>query len=393
MVIRGHRRSAALWLSIGFALAVVGFALVPFALEAKAVASSLSRAQDRAVALKQQMASGDPENATATLRQMQADTARAHQISRGGMWDAASKVPWLGRNVEAVQVTSAAIDDIAVRGLPPLVDAGSTLSIDSFRPRDGRLDVKTLATMAPAVSTSGGVLAENADRIRQIDADGLVGPLVRPVMELQRQVEDADRSADAADRVMRLAAASLGAESAQHYLLAFQTNAEIRSTGGLAGAFVLLRTEKGQITLSEQSAAGDLNLAADRTRLPDARLTREERAAFGTIMGHDVRSTNISPDFPRVATIWADRAERAYDVDIDGVISLDAVALSYVLRGIGAIEVDGDRLTADNALARLLNGVYLEYDDPEEQNEYFETATGRTFQAVMNGSGNWVKIV
>ena len=393
MVNRVSRRSAVLWVSIGFVLAVAGFALVPFVLEARSVASSLVRAQDRAVALKQQMAAGDADGAALTLRRMQADTERAHRVSRGGIWDLAARVPWLGRNVEAVQVSSASVDDIAVRGLPPLVEAGSALSVDSFRPSDGRLDVKTLGTMAPAVSTAGAVLSENAERIRAIEAEGLVGPLVRPVLELQRQVEDADRSADAADRVMRLAVESLGVEGAQHYLLAFQTNAEIRSTGGLAGAFVLLRTENGRITLSEQSAAGDLNLAADGTRLPDAKLSRDERAAFGTIMGHDVRSTNISPDFPRVAAIWAGRAERTYDVDIDGVISLDAVALSYVLRGIGAIEVDGDRLTADNAMARLLNGVYVDYDDPQDQNEYFETATGRTFEAVMNGSGNWVKIV
>ncbi|MFH7322930.1 DUF4012 domain-containing protein [Aeromicrobium sp. JJY06] len=391
---RTSRRSAVVWLSVGFGLAVAGLAVVPLALEAKDVASSLLRAQDQAVALKDQMASGEAEAAAATLERLQASASHAHRTSSGGLWDAAAKVPWLGRNVEAVQVTSASIDDIATRGLPPLVEAGSTLSVQSFKPRDGQVDVKALAALAPAVTEASRVLAENAGDIRAIDAESLLGPLVRPVLDLQRQVDDADRAADAAGRVMRLAPAALGATGEQHLLLVFQTNAEIRSTGGLAGVFVLLTTKDGRITLSAQAASGELNLAADGTRQTDARLTREERAAFGTIMGHDVRSTNISPDFPRVARIWADRAERAFGEDVDGVVSLDAVAMSYVLRGVGTVKVEGGpSLTADNAVQRLLHGVYVDFEDPSAQDAYFESATGRTFEAVMNGRGDWTRIV
>lgn len=387
-------RSPLLWGLIGLGLAVIVFALVPFALEARTVASSLLRAQDHAVALKDQLASGDAEGAAASLERLQDDTAEAHRLSSGGMWDFAAKVPWLGRNVEAVQTTSASIDDIAARGLPPLVEAGSSLSVQSFKPKDGQIDVEALATLAPALASASDVLDRNAAEVRSIDAEGLLGPLVRPVLDLQRQVDQADRAADAASRVMQLAPASLGADGEQNYLLVFQTNAEIRSTGGMGGVYVLLSSENGKITLGEQSSSDELNRRPDGTRLADAELTKDEQAAFGTLMGRDVRSTNINPDFPRVAQIWADRGEQAYGVDIDGVISLDAVAMSYVLQGVGAVELDGgEKLTADTALNRLLNGVYLEYENPDDQNAYFEDATGRTFEAVMNGRGDWTKIV
>lgn len=386
-------RSPWLWGLTGLGLAIIVFAVVPFALEAKTVASSLLRAQDHAAVLKDQLASGDAEGAAVSLDRLQDNSAEAHRLSSGGMWDTAAKVPWLGRNVEAVQITAESIDDIAARGLPPLVEAGSSLSVKSFKPKDGQIDVEALASLAPAVASASDVLDANAARIRGIDPEGLVGPLVRPVLDLQRQVDQADRAADAASRVMRLAPASLGAGDDQNYLLVFQTNAEIRSTGGLPGVFVLLSSENGKISLREQSEAGDLN-AVGGTRFPDAELTKDEELAFGTIMGHDVRSTNINPDFPRVAQIWADRGEHAYGVDIDGVISLDAVSMSYVLQGVGAVELEGgEKLTADAALDRLLNGVYLEYEEPADQNEYFEDATGRTFEAVMNGRGDWTKIV
>ncbi|MFS0885679.1 DUF4012 domain-containing protein [Aeromicrobium sp. 179-A 4D2 NHS] len=387
-------RSPAVWIALGLGLAVVLFALVPFALGAKTVAASLLRAQDQAVLLRDQLASGETEAAAATLTRLQANTSEAHRISRGGTWDVAAKVPWLGRNVEAVQVTSAAIDDIAARALPPMVEGGSSLSVQSFKPRDGRLDVAALAELAPAVSTASDVLSENADRVNAIEAERLLGPLVRPVLDLQRQVTEADRAAGAASRVMHLAPASLGAEREQHYLLAFQTNAEIRSTGGLAGVYVLLSAKDGKVELVDQAVSGELNLAADGSRQPDAKLTKDERDAFGTIMGHDVRATNISPDFRRVARIWADRAGTSFGEEVDGVISLDAVAMSYVLRGLGSVPLaGGERLTADTALDRLLNGVYLEHEDPADQNAYFEDATTRTFAAVMNGRGDWTEIV
>ncbi|MTB89575.1 DUF4012 domain-containing protein [Aeromicrobium senzhongii] len=383
-------------MTTGFVLAVVAFALVPFGLEARTVASSLLRAQDEATRVKDQLAAGDADGARASLARLQSNSAEAHRLSRGGMWDATAKIPWLGRNVEAVQITSASIDDIAARGLPPVVEAGSALSADSFKPRDGKIDVKALAALAPAVASASGVLEQNADRIGAIEAEGLVGPLVRPVLDLQRQIDEADRAADAASRVMALAPASLGADGEQNYLLVFQTNAEIRSTGGMGGVFVLLSTEDGKLTLSAQSSSDELNFGTDGSRLADAELSDDEEQAFGTIMGRDVRSSNISPDYPRVAQIWADRAEAAYgvDVDVDGVISLDAVAMSYVLRGVGSVDVGkGAKLTADNAIDRLLNGVYLEYEDSADQNDYFEAATGRTFEAVMNGRGDWTQVV
>lgn len=393
MIPRVSWRSPVVWVLIGLVAAVVTFGVVPFALEAKTVASSLLRAQDQVSVLKSQLSAGETEAAQSTLKRLQVDSAEAHRVSSGGMWDVAAEVPWLGRNVEAVQVTAASIDDIAVRGLPPVVEAGAAFSADSFKPKDGRIDVEALARLAPAVLGASGVLSENADRIGEIDAEGLLGPLVRPVVEMQQQVDEADRAADAASRVMQLTPTSLGADGEQHYLLVFQTNAEIRSTGGMGGVFVMLSTKNGKITLSGQSSSGELNVGTDGSRFPDAALTKDEKSAFGTIMGHDVRSTNISPDYPRVAQIWADRAEQAYDVDVDGVISLDAVAMSYLLRGVGSVDVGGDKLTADNALPRLLNGVYLEYEDPADQNDYFEVATGRTFEAVMNGRGDWTKVV
>ena len=386
-------RSPFLWLLLGLLLAFVGFALVPFALGARTVAGDLLEAKDQAAVLRDQLASGETESSAATLAQLQANTAEAHRISSERSWDFAAKLPWLGRNVEAVQITASSIDDIAQRGLPPIVEAGSALSVQSFKPQDGEIDVKALATLAPAVESASDVLDVNAARVSEIDAHRLLGPLVRPVLELQSQVADADRAADAAGRVMQLAPASLGAGGEQNYLLVFQTNAEIRSTGGMGGVFVLLNAENGKLTLADQASSTTLNRAADGSRLADAELSKDEERAFGTIMGRDVRSTNISPEYPRVARIWADRAEQAYGVDVDGVISLDAVAMSYIMRGVGTVEVPGGKLTAENTLDRLLNGVYLEYEEPADQDAYFEEATGRTFQAVMGGRGDWTAIV
>ena len=48
------------------------------------------------------------------------------------------------------------------------------------------------------------------------------------------------------------------------------------------------------------------------------------------------------------------RWEQEYDDQIDGVVALDPVALSYLLEGLGKIVVGGVDLTSENVVDELL---------------------------------------
>ncbi len=66
---------------------------------------------------------------------------------------------------------------------------------------------------------------------------------------------------------------------------------------------------------------------------------------------------------------------------IDGVASIDPVALSHLLAASGPVDLPtGDQLTADNAASLLLNEVYFRYSDPQDQDAFFAAAAAAVFQ-------------
>lgn len=383
-------RSRWFWLLVLGGLVAVGWLGTSVALDARQAASALGEAQDDAARLKSALIAGEQPQVTSSLADLQDHAAAAHDLTDGWTWDVVATVPWWGRNVEAVQISTAAVDDIAARGLPPLADAGAKLSVDSFRPQDGRVDVATLARLAPAVTAASDVLDHNAEQVEAIDTDRLVGPVRDRLQDLQRELAAANSSAATASRALELAPSVLGSDGRRTYLLVFQTNAEIRSTAGMGGAFALVTADDGRLTLSAQSSAALLNGDVD----PDPGLTEEELAVFGSLMGSDVRATNVDPHVPRVAQLWADRAQQAYGTPVDGVISLDAVSVSSLMRGIGAVDVPGGpRLTAGNLVDQVLHQVYLDIEDPGAQDDYFAAVTKRVFAKVVSGRVDWPAVV
>ncbi len=74
---------------------------------------------------------------------------------------------------------------------------------------------------------------------------------------------------------------------------------------------------------------------------------------------------------------------------VDGVIAVDPVVLSYLLKATGPVPLPGgDTLTSDNAVPLLLNEVYKKYESPTEQDALFAAATGAVFQALLDGRGS-----
>jgi hypothetical protein len=75
-----------------------------------------------------------------------------------------------------------------------------------------------------------------------------------------------------------------------------------------------------------------------------------------------------------------------FGVEADGVLSVDPVTLSYLLKATGPITLaTGDELTADNAVPLLLGEVYARYEDPAKQDAFFAAAAGAVFDAVKSG--------
>lgn len=354
--------------------------------EASSAKNALDDAAQQAKLLQQQVTDGDATGATRTLSALQRSTQTARTNTDGPLWGGLSKVPFVGPSVDAVQIIATSLDDIARRGMPPVVKVSSSLDADVFKPKSGRLDLATLQRLAPSVATASQVLTKNRNKILGIDQDNLVGPLKSPAAELTDKITSAQSAASSAAQAMQLAPQMLGADKKRTYLLIFQNNAEVRSTGGLPGAFAILEADKGKLAFVKQGSATTDIPQYDE---PFVRLTKDERQVYGQLMGKDFRDVNFTPDFPRTAEIARAMIKDQLDIQVDGVLSIDPVALGFLLKGTGPIKAAADTtLTSANAVDILLNDVYARYADPLEQDVFFADSAKRIFEAVAGGVGD-----
>jgi hypothetical protein len=362
-------------------LGVVGWLGYEASQAQKAIASATEEAQE----LQSQITSGDTQLARTTLGALQESTTTARTRTDGPLWGAAARLPFVGASVGAVQTAADSLDDIAQRALPPVVDTSASLDANLFRPDDGRFPLKEFAGLVQPVSTAATVLTENRERIDAIDDDALVGPVKSPVSELKEKVGTAQEAAASAARGLRVAPRMLGADGEKTYLLMFQNNAESRSLGGIPGALALVTARNGELDFDEQFTIDELG----RFDSPVVKLTDNEQLTYGTTVAEDIRDTTLTPDFPRVARIARAMVEESLGTKVDGVLSIDPVALSYALEGTGPIEVGDDTtLTTDNAVEVLLNTVYARYPDPRVQDAFFADAAQRIFTSVLSGRGD-----
>lgn len=374
-----------LWIGLGVVAVVLVGALGWLGYEASQAQKAIASATDEAKDLQSQITSGDTDLARNTLRALQESTTTARTRTDGPLWGAVAKVPFVGSSISAVQTAAGSLDDIAQRGLPPVVETSTSLDSNLFRPDDGQFPLEEFAGLAKPVSTAANVLTENRERIDAIDGGSLIGPVKGPVDELKEKVGTAQRAAAAAAKGLRLAPPMLGIEGKRTYLLMFQNNAESRSLGGIPGALALVTAENGELEFDQQFTIGDLEDFDD----PVVKVTDNEQRTYGTTIAEDIRDTTLTPDFPRVAKIARAMVEESFDVKVDGVLSIDPVALSYVLDGTGPIEVGDDTtLTTDNAVEILLNTVYARYEDPQVQDAFFADAAQKMFKAALSGRGD-----
>jgi hypothetical protein len=343
-------------------------------------------------ALGGQLADGDLTGAQTSLARAQRNARDAADSSDGPGWWLSGKLPTVGPNVRAVQSVARISDDVASDVLPDIISATRTLQPDKLRPVDGRINLEPLQAGAPAVERAAERLSQQADAAERIDVAPLAPQIATPVRTLQARIAEADGLATRASRAVRLLPPMLGADGPRRYLFAFQNNAEIRATGGIPGSFATITANNGKVRLGRQDDAGTIG----RFDEPPVPLTSQEKALFGEALGIFPQDVNFTPHFPRSAELLAGMWEARHrgQPPLDGIVSVDPVALSYLLDGTGPVDTArGETLTSDTAVQLLLSRVYADIPVPAEQNVFFNAAARSVFATVTGGEGDPRKVL
>ena len=377
--------------AIRAAAALAVLALLVFSWQALTAVRALNDARASVDSLANAIATGNVPRAKAELQDFDDATSRAHHRTDGPLWWLGAHVPIVGRNLDAVSTIAEQADAIADEALPGIVRVADQVKADTFRPRNGRVDLDAVAKVLPVLNTTDRVMAKADREVSQIRVDRLFGLLQVPAGEFAQKTHEAATAAAAAADAGDLLPTMLSRTGpTRRYLLMVLNNSEVRSIGGMPGSFALIEARRGKVQMREQAS----NAEFDRDL--QVNVKPETRAGFTKNVGYDLRDVAIIPDFPRVAFIASRLAGSYWDTKFDGVVAIDPIALGYVLGAVGQLDIgDGMVINQSNAAQTLLNGIYLRYpllpQQAEAQDDAFERAARRSFDALTGGRGNSVQ--
>jgi hypothetical protein len=346
------------------------------------IEKSLTRADDDAHALEAAVRSGDTAAITRSANAFRADVATAHGHAHNPVWSLSTHLPFFGDDARGVQVVTDVGQNLSANGLGDLATAAS--QIDQLLPKGGAVDLHVVQTMQAPVANGDVALQQAQAALHGQDPSGFIDGLKTRYRSLEDEVDRASTAMTSADRALQVLPTMLGGSGPKNYLVVFYNNAEIRAGGGLPGAVTLLHADQGHLTLAKETSGKALGEA----KQPVLPLSSAEKQLWDQQLGTYFLDANFTPDFDRTADLMRARWEQVEGDKVDGVLALDPVTLSYVLKATGPITVDGVQLSADNAVSYLLHQIYIDRPQPAAQDAFFADVAREFFAKVTGGAGS-----
>lgn len=343
---------------------------------------ALERAQDLVGDLQTAVVA-DPAGVPDLADRIVAETRTARDLTGDPVWRLGEGVPVLGVNLTVVRELAETVDDVATDAIAPVGDVIGVLDPANLKPVDGRIDLAPLEAAVGPVAQADDAVEAARQRLLGLDTEGAIGQVREAHQQLVGLLDEAAPLTGAARTLTELAPSMLGSDGPRQYLLMFQNNAEARSLGGNPAALVLLNVDRGAISIAAEASSLDF----PRDGEPPLALDPNVYSVYYSDFGRYVMDITTRPDFPTAAQLAKAYWERQFGGQVDGVISLDPVALGYLLRATGPVQLaTGDELNADNAVPLLLSDVYARYSDPLVQDAFFASAASSVFGALTSGA-------
>jgi hypothetical protein len=386
------RRKLVLVVSV-IALAVLVVSCVGWlGLRATMVKTELEAVSQLLPELKEQLLKDDTTAAAETVSELRTHTTNAQNMTREPLWTLAGVLPGVGPNFHAAQEVATSADDVIRLAAGPLVEVFSSVDWKSLAPGDDGINLVPLKNAEPKISAAAHAVRQSADRLNGIDTRNLLPQISAPLVSAREQLAELRSGLDTAASAASIVPELMGADGERRYLLLIQNNAEVRSTGGIPGALAVLHVDNGRLRLESQTSATALGPFD-----PVIDVDPEQELIYSRRLGRFMQDANLTPDFPTAATtanaMWAARK----GTHLDGVVSIDPVALSYILDATGPVQLKDPqvlglaqdilptKLTGDNVVRTLLSDVYSKISDPPLQDAYFAGVAHEIFQALSSG--------
>ncbi|QAY61837.1 DUF4012 domain-containing protein [Microbacterium protaetiae] len=312
------------------------------------------------------------------LKAMGRDAAKAVNATGDPVWNAAELIPFAGDNLRAARLAAQTLDAFANDVALPVVQMQS----------DGK--GKLLARALPLIEAQSATISSLHTQLTDLNASGhLIGPMKSGV----EQVVDV---LDVAAPVFSVMPQMLGAHGAQSYLLVFQNNAESLPLGGSSASETLITADKGDLKITAQADSGDF---AEDKQLTTVDVAASATALYGATYGSRSNMAVTRPDWPSAAQqLIAFWQRDIKDQTINGVVSIDPIALERMLRATGPITVGDVKLTSKNAVKILLSDSYKWWDTytkagSAKSDAFFQAVAATMFEKVASADFDMPKMI
>jgi hypothetical protein len=332
--------------------------------------SYLEQARSDAQQAKEALSEANAEEATKWVESARSHAQQAKDVTHSVSWNIASAVPWVGSPFKSGQQISDVVVGLVADVLAPSVRVGEALSPDHLLSENGRVDVQLLRDNASKLTEISRAAGELEIQAKAITEPAYISALRDARTALQTQASDLAGLLQNTVLAGRLGPALMGADGPRTYFMGFQTNAEARGTGGLLGGFGILRFDNGTATVESLGSNAHLN-----KNFTPIDLGKEFNEQYGfNNPSTDFRNSNWSAHFPFAAQIWQSMWQQQSGQKVDGAISIDPVALSYILGAVGPITIpDGEVITTDNVVELTESTAYIRFPtDQDARKAYLE---------------------
>jgi len=357
----------------------------------------LSQARSALTALQSQLLAGDvpaADQLATEVRRINDRTASAKGLTGDPVWSAAAHLPVIGCPMRAAHTMVVAVDGLAAGGLPPMAQAAGTLNPASLR-SGLTIDLPALTRGREPVNRAAAAVGRFRSALGAVPGCGWTGSLLGLDSARDTAAAQARKAAQAFTGLklaIQLAPPMLGGDGApRRYLLIVQNPAESRANGGIIGGFGLLTARNGKLSLDDISGNG--KLPPPRADLPSGTnpmLPNDMTARYGPYEPTRIwANANLTPDYPRAGWFYSGQYLAGTGVSIDGTISIDPTALSYLLATARpAVLPDGRVVTSGNLVKLVESDAYSLIDNETDRDQFFADVGKAVYTSVTAGGGD-----
>ena len=319
--------------------------------------TELHRVEQGLTTLHQDLSDQDFDQARADAVKLQTNTHRAHSLTSGPAWWFAAKIPWIGQPAKVARVSADVADELSRTALPSVTEAADKLNPHTLWSGES-IKLAPIRDIAPTLQAASTATQRAVAQVAKLPTSTWLPPVNSARATLADQLRSISATLTSANRAAQLAPEMLGANGTRRYFIAIQNEAEARGLGGLPGSFIIVTATDGKIAFTYFGSDMDLDATSADVSLSEDYLAKWKQADPTAVYVN----SDIGVNPPDAAKIWASMWRQKSGENVDGVISVDPTAISYLLAAAGPATLpNGTIVSSDDIVSLTQKDIYARY--------------------------------